>query len=159
MSARFHELSNQLITSSAIGVKLVLNDRVLSHSDNQVLLKSGSVLPCDLFIPAHTTGGNVEFMPSCTLTGMSDHSSGYIDVNECMQVKHADYSRVFAIGDCSNFDPIKTYVRIQDQTPTLCSNVIKLLCVLPMVAHVRASSMQGRIAGPMMVVSRSQVLC
>jgi NADH dehydrogenase FAD-containing subunit len=153
MSPDFHELSNRLISSPAIGVELVLNDRVQSHADGKVVLQSGTVLQCDVFIPAHSTGGNVGFMPSCTLSGMSARSSGYVDVNDFFQVRHPDYHRVFAIGDCSNFDPIKTYVRIQDQAPTLCHNVAAMVLAQPMKAHVRCKSMQGQIPGPMMVVS------
>lgn len=153
MSPQFHELSNRLISSPAIGVQLVLNDRVLSLTDGQVQLKSGKTLPCDVLIPAHSTGGNVEFMPSCTLSGMSERSSGYVDVNDFFQVRHPDYQRVFAVGDCSNFDAIKTYVRIQDQIPTLCVNVMAVLENQSMNPHKRVMSMQSKIPGPMMVVS------
>ena len=58
---------------------------------------------------------------------------------------------MLAIGDCCNYDPVKSYIRVEDQLPTVFMNAIGLLEGTTMIEHVRGGSFQGRIKGPAMV--------
>ena len=49
------------------------------------------------------------------------------------------------------YDAIKTYLRIQDQTPTLIKNIIATLEDKPLIAHSRGNSLQSQISGPAIV--------
>jgi NADH dehydrogenase FAD-containing subunit len=146
MSASFSPVVAGVVKKMNIGH--VNNDRVERWDEEakMVHLKSGKQLPCDLHVAAHPHGGNCGFMPEGTKDGRD-----YAKVNDYFQIDNPNYPHVFALGDCSSFDPIKTYIRIKDQTPTMVSNLLKHLEDKPMVGHKRAESMEGRIAGPAMV--------
>lgn len=75
-----------------IDVDLVLSDRVLSHEGGFVTLASGRRLACDLFIPAHATGGNSNFLPAAAVD-----KRGYAVVDDTFTVN--SFTNVFALGD------------------------------------------------------------
>lgn len=129
-----------------IGLRVVANDRVASFADGKVTLKSGQELPCDLYLPAHPEGGNCGFMAADCVDARN-----YAKVNDYFQLENPNYTNVFALGDCSTFDPVKTVVRIDDQMPTLIANAWALLDGQPLKVHIRGASFEGKINGPMMV--------
>ncbi len=58
----------------------------------QITLASGNKIPCDLYIPAFSTGGNSSFMPSSAVD-----KKGYVVVDDTFKV--ASLNNVFALGD------------------------------------------------------------
>lgn len=64
------------------GVELVLNDRVISHSDTVVHLRSQETIICDMFFEGFICGVNSTFMPTETL-----NQYGYIKVDEYLRVE------------------------------------------------------------------------
>lgn len=127
-----------------IGVKLVVSERVSRFENGEVSLSSGGTLPADLFITAHAVGGNATFLP-----GDSKNEKGYAHVDDTFKVH--GLSRVFALGDCSDYDPVKTYPRIDDQLPTLYANIEAVLSDNALLHHVRGKSFTGQFKGPLMV--------
>lgn len=146
MSAPFHPVVSRAV--SGMGIDVINNDRVESFDEGSktVTLKSGKTLPCDVHIAAHPVGGNCGFMPEGTKDGRN-----YAVVNDYMQLDNPNYPNVFALGDCSTFDPIKTYIRVRDQMPTAVRNILARLDSKPLTPHIRAATMDGQISGPMMV--------
>ena len=144
MSAPLHPIA--MDTLKNMGIDIITNDRVEKNDEEgkTVALKSGKSLPCDLLIPAHPIGGNCGFMPPETIDARN-----YAKVRSTFQLESTKFDNVFAMGDCSNYSPIKTYMRINDQIPTLVSNVLAFLEDKPLVAHV--VSFQGQFSGPGMV--------
>lgn len=51
----------------------------------------------------------------------------------------------------SNYDPIKTYPKIDDQMPVLVKNVAAALNKTPLTHHVKGASYFGRLDGPLLV--------
>lgn len=51
----------------------------------------------------------------------------------------------------SNFDPVKTFVKVGDQMPTLVANVVNFLANKPLTHHVKGKSFEGKFNGPGMV--------
>ena len=78
-------------------------------------------------------------------------SRKYIKVNDYFQVDNPNYTNIYAIGDVSTFDPIKTYMKIIDQIPTMVKNISATLEGKPLVPHIRGESFEGKILGPVMV--------
>lgn len=144
MSPSFHPVA--MAAAEKIGLRVVPNDRVMSHADGKAMLRSGQTLPCDLYLPAHPVGGNCSFMADDCVDARN-----YAKVNDYMQLENPNYTKVFALGDCSNFDPVKTAIRVDDQISTAISNVWATLDSKPLKIHVRGASFQGQVTGPMMV--------
>lgn len=127
-----------------MGIHVIHGDRVVRHEDGQVTLLSGQSIACDFYIPAHCIGGNAGFLP----VGSCD-AKGYALVNDCFQVQGMD--RVFAVGDCCSHDRAKTFIKVNDQMPTLVRNVVSFLASKPLVQHGRGSLLYGGINGPVIV--------
>jgi hypothetical protein len=144
MSPMFHPVA--MSAAEKIGVRVVPNDRVVGNNDGKVMLKSGQELPCDLYLPAHPVGGNCAFMP-----GDCVNERNYAKVNDYFQLENPNFTNVFAIGDCSNFDPVKTAIKVDDQKATLVPNVFAKLDGKPLKVHIRGSSFEGQVTGPLMV--------
>mmetsp|Transcript_20996 Transcript_20996/g.19133 ORF Transcript_20996/g.19133 Transcript_20996/m.19133 type:complete len:384 (+) Transcript_20996:51-1202(+) len=126
------------------GVELVLSDHVVSFEDGKALLKSGKTIFADLHIPAHSIGPNSSFMPSNTLD-----ERGFIKVDEYLQVN--GLKNVFAVGDVSNRDPIKTATKTPDQVDVIVYNINALITDKPLKKHVFNSSILSSGRGPLLV--------
>ena len=79
----------------AIGINVILNDRVASHDNGKVKLSSGSTEDADLYIPCFAGGPNTAFMPSSSLD-----NKGYIKVDKSFKVEGMD--GVFAVATWYN---------------------------------------------------------
>ena len=60
-------------------------------------------------------------------------------------------SSIFAVGDVSNRDPVKSFVRVNDQMPILVANINLFAENKPLQVHVKGKSFMGQINGPMLV--------
>eukprot|EP01034_Spumella_vulgaris_P031146 gene31146-38489_t len=127
-----------------IDVELVNNDRVVSHIDGVVTLKSGMTIPCDVYIPCFSTGGNATF-----LSGIAKDSKGFAVVDDTLTV--ASFRNVFALGDCSNYDHLKIYSKIADTIPVVVFNINAVLSNTPLKHHVKGATIKGSIDGPGLV--------
>ncbi|RYH05417.1 hypothetical protein EON65_44730 [archaeon] len=101
-------------------INIIPHDRVVFYENQVIRLESNKEIPCDFYIPAFATGGNANFLPQ----GSKD-VRGYAIVDETLAVQGLRH--VFAVGDCSNYDRVKTYPKIDDQLPVLKHNLDAIL--------------------------------
>jgi hypothetical protein len=57
----------------------------------------------------------------------------------------------YVLFTSSNYDPIKTYIKIDDQMPVLMHNIQAVLNNKALKQHVKGQSWEGKIKGPVMV--------
>lgn len=130
-------------TLQTMGVKLILNDKVTDYNDstNTVTLASGKTIEsCDLYIPAHATGGgNCKFLPP------ESQIKGYAKVNKKTFLVNG-FEKVFAIGDCSTIDNIKLMMKVGEQASHMCKNVCKMLNGEPLAEY--SPGFKGSVQGP-----------
>jgi NADH dehydrogenase FAD-containing subunit len=155
MSEAMHPVATKLMKK--MNINIITNERIQNEDEcnnynnnnnnkTDILLSSGKTVKCDLFIPAHSKGGNTSFMPSNTCD-----KNNYIKVNEYFQCDNPNYNNIFSIGDVSNYDNIKTYLRIKDQMNTIILNINNKLNKKSLVPHIRGVSFESKISGPAMV--------
>jgi NADH dehydrogenase FAD-containing subunit len=141
MNTPFSEAATK--TLERFGIELILNTRVTSHTDTSAVLSNGKTLSFDLLIESHAEGPNSGFLPSELLD-----DKGFVKVNDFLQTA---YPSVFALGDVSAYDHVKTYTKIADQLPTIVKNVDALLLKKQLTAHKRNASFYGQLKGPLLV--------
>jgi len=128
----------------AIGCELILNDRVTSATNKSVILKSGKVIDCDLYISSIREKPYSSFMPTESI-----NNRGYIKVSNQFKVTSESSAKVFALGDVTNFDDIKGAARVSDQSPFVAANVKLFLEGKPLKDYV--PGFKGQVKGPMLV--------
>ncbi len=93
LSEAYHPIVQKVLAE--MNLHCVNNDSVVKVENRTVELKSGKMIPCDLYIPAHPEGGHGRsFMPAGTLD-----KRGYVKVNDYLQLDNPNYLNVFALGD------------------------------------------------------------
>lgn len=134
-------MSNKM---KAIGINIILNDRVVSNENGKVKLSSGSFEDADLYIPCFAGKPNTTFMPSSSLD-----SKGYIKVDKTFKVEGMD--GVFAVAACCNISNVKTIPHIDDAMPVFLNNVTAALDSQSPTYKSYTPGFMGKTTGPLMV--------
>jgi NADH dehydrogenase FAD-containing subunit len=131
---KFHPKLHELISARAeeLGVDMVLNERVKVREDGfpddgsefDVDLSSGGRLRADLVIRA--TGHTPISAPLRTLAPECITPDGYISVRPTLQLAHAAYPTIFAIGDVADTNNQKAARRAVQHANVVAENIALL---------------------------------
>jgi hypothetical protein len=127
MERPFRDLALHQLTTTPINLRIILQNRVIrpdhptsfvakNTMEKTVQLASGETIPCDVFLTAHPEGGNASFLPA-----FARDERNYAVVNDMFLVQ--GFANVFAFGDCTNYDRVKTIPRVDNQLRTLFHNI------------------------------------
>eukprot|EP01042_Synura_sphagnicola_P000753 gene753-837_t len=125
-----------------IGVELMLKERVTSVVDNKVTLGSGTEISVDYYLPCFSAGPNTAFVPPDML-----NEQRYVKVDPYL--KSVARPNVFAIGDCSDANPVKTYPAVDEQIEPVVHNVLATLTSRPLKVYKK--KFMGNLPGPIFV--------
>eukprot|EP01041_Mallomonas_annulata_P011310 gene11310-23664_t len=124
------------------GIELILNDRVTTYEDNKITTTNGVTIENAYYIPCFAKGPNTSFVPD-----NMKNDKGYVIVNDFLQSNIN--SRVFAVSDCSSYDPVKLAIKSDDQFMTIAKNALATVEDRPLIAHKKGFF--GHIDRPMIV--------
>lgn len=116
-----------------LGCKIVLEDRVVSHSDSvletvELVLKSGTKLSCDAYVAAYSRGASTSWLTTAPASSAALKSSmvdpkGQVIVDDYLQ--STVYDKLFALGATNNRKEIALGMNCEAQAKTVVANILK----------------------------------